>query len=114
MHISIDSDREKIAEMFRLLAASGKLVKVSELDVRTNADEPTPEVLEQQADMYRFVVESYLANVPKEQRYGITVRGISDSPENASWLAGEYQGLWDIDLNRKPAYNSFAEDLSDM
>ena len=114
MHISIDSDREKIAEMFRLLAASGKLVKVSELDVRTNADEPTPEVLEQQADMYRFVVDSYLANVPKEQRYGITVWGISDSPENASWLAGEYQGLWDINLNRKPAYKSFAEALSDM
>lgn len=114
MHISIDSDRGKIAEMFKLLAQTGKLVKVSELDVRTNAPEATDEVLQLQAEMYKYVVDAYIENVPKEQRYGITIWGISDSTEDANWLPGEFQGLWDIDLNRKPAYKSFAEALKGL
>src|SRR5690606_18509357 len=114
MHISIDSDKGKIAEMFKLLAQTGKLVKVSELDVRTNAPEATDEVLQLQAEMYKYVVDSYIENVPKEQRYGITVWGISDSAEDANWLPGEFQGLWDIDLKRKPAYKSFAEALKGL
>ena len=114
MHISIDSDKGKIAEMFKLLAQTGKLVKVSELDVRTNAPEATDEVLQLQAEMYKYVVDAYIENVPKEQRYGITVWGISDSAEDANWLPGEFQGLWDIDLKRKPAYKSFAEALKGL
>ncbi|MDT0685021.1 endo-1,4-beta-xylanase [Autumnicola psychrophila] len=114
MHISIDSDRDKIAEMFQLLAATGKVVKVSELDVRTNVSEPTEEVLQQQADMYRYVVETYVQYVPESQQYGITVWGITDSPEDANWLPGEFQGLWNVNLNRKPAYASFAEALEGL
>lgn len=114
MHISIDSDKDKITEMFKLLAQTGKLVKVSELDVRTNTSEATEEILQLQAEMYAYVVQAYIDNVPKEQRYGITVWGISDSPEDASWLPGEFQGLWDINLNRKPAYQSFAEALKGL
>ena len=114
MHIGIDSDRANIAEMFQLLAATGKLIKVSELDVRTNASEPTDEILEQQADMYKYVVEAYEEHVPQSQRYGITVWGITDSADDATWLPGEFQGLWDEDLNRKPAYKSFAEALEEL
>lgn len=114
MHISIDSDKDNIAEMFKLLAQTGKLIKVSELDVRTNASEATEEILQLQAQMYAYVVQAYIENVPKEQRYGITVWGISDSPADANWLPGEFQGLWDIDLNRKPAYKSFAEALKGL
>ena len=114
MHISIDSDKDKIAEMFQLLAATGKFVKVSELDVRTNVEEPTDEILQQQADMYSYVVEAYEEHVPQAQRYGITVWGVTDSPENANWLPGEFQGLWDVNLNRKPAYKSFAEALKNL
>jgi GH35 family endo-1,4-beta-xylanase len=114
MHISIDSDRDKIAEMFQLLAETGKLIKVSELDVRTNVSEPTDEILQQQADMYRYVVEAYEEHVPQSQQYGITVWGITDSPDNANWLPGEFQGLWDVNLNRKPAYKSFAEALEGL
>lgn len=114
MHISIDSDKGKIVEMFKLLAQTGKLVKVSELDVRTNALEASDEVLQLQAEMYKYVVDAYIENVPKEQRYGITVWGISDSAEDANWLPGEFQGLWDINLNRKSAYKSFAEALKGL
>ena len=114
MHISIDSDKNNIAQMFQFLAETGKLIKVSELDVRTNVSEPTDEVLQQQADMYSYVVEAYKEHVPQAQRYGITVWGVTDSPEDANWLPGEFQGLWDVNLNRKPAYKSFAEALEEL
>ncbi|MDN3594425.1 endo-1,4-beta-xylanase [Zunongwangia endophytica] len=114
MHISIDSERSNIAEMFQLLAETGKLIKVSELDVKTNVSEPTADVLQQQAEMYRYVVEAYKEHVPHSQRYGITIWGISDSGEDASWLPGEFQGLWDENFNRKPAYKSFAEALEEL
>ncbi|MDP5043541.1 MAG: endo-1,4-beta-xylanase, partial [Leeuwenhoekiella sp.] len=34
MHISLNTSRDNIVQMFQKLAASGKLIKVSELDVR--------------------------------------------------------------------------------
>lgn len=114
MHIGINSDKDKIAEMFQLLAETGKLIKVSELDVRTDASEATDEVLQAQAEMYRYVVEAYNEYVPAEQQYGITVWGVTDSPDDANWMPGEFQGLWDVDLNRKPAYASFAEALENL
>ena len=55
MHISIDSDKEKIVSMFKMLAATGKLIKVSELDVRVNSTAPTQEMLDIQREMYKFV-----------------------------------------------------------
>ncbi|WP_186756531.1 endo-1,4-beta-xylanase [Echinicola salinicaeni] len=111
MHIGIDSNKQNIAMMFEMLAATGKLIKVSELDVRVNSPNPTPEMLEQQAEMYKYVVDTYNEYVPKAQRYGITVWGITDSPDDASWLPGERQGLWDLNFNRKPAYVGFVEGL---
>ncbi|RAI94187.1 endo-1,4-beta-xylanase [Algoriphagus yeomjeoni] len=114
MHINIDSDKDKIVSMFKMLAATGKLVKVSELDVRVNTTTPTAEVLELQREMYKYVAEMYVQHVPAAQRYGITVWGVTDSPDNANWLPGEKQGLWDINLNRKPAYAGFAEGLEGM
>lgn len=114
MHISIDSDKDKIVSMFKMLAATGKLIKVSELDVRVNSTTPTPEMLALQREMYKFVAEMYTQHVPAAQRYGITVWGVKDSEDNASWLPGEKQGLWDLNLNRKPAYAGFAEGLEGM
>ncbi|MDR7131985.1 GH35 family endo-1,4-beta-xylanase [Algoriphagus sp. 4150] len=114
MHIGIDSDKDNIVEMFKMLAATGKLIKVSELDVRVNTPNPTAEILDLQREMYQFVAEKYLEHVPAAQRYGITVWGIKDSDMNSSWLPGEKQGLWDINLNRKPAYAGFAEGLEGM
>lgn len=114
MHISIDSDKDRIVSMFKMLATTGKLIKVSELDVRVNSTNPTPEMLALQREMYKFVAEMYMEHIPAAQRYGITVWGVTDSPENANWLPGEKQGLWDLNLNRKPAYAGFAEGLEGM
>ena len=114
MHISIDSNKDNIVSMFQMLAATGKLIKVSELDVRVNTTNPTPDILDLQREMYKFVAEMYIEHVPAQQRYGITVWGVKDSAENANWLPGEKQGLWDLNLNRKPAYAGFAEGLEGM
>lgn len=114
MHISINTSKENIATMFELLAATGKLVKVSELDIGlggVGTDEATHEHYKKQAEMYRYVVEKYFEIVPEDQRYGITVWSPLDSPEGSAWRAGEPIGLWTLDYNRKRAYAGFAEAL---
>lgn len=116
MHINIYSDKDKIEEMFQLLANTGKLIKVSELDVAAGVKgtDLTENELELQADMYKFVVDMYKKYVPVNQRYGITVWGLTDSKDDASWLPGKHQGLWDVNFTRKPSYSSFVEGLKSL
>ena len=114
MHMSVSTPFSSIDQMFQKLAATGLLVRVSELDVRTNAAAAgvqTAESLAQQAVMYKYVVGSYLRNVPAAQRGGITLWGLSD---NYSWLYNnnvEHPLLYDKDYNRKPAYTAFLQAL---
>lgn len=114
MHIDIDSDKEKIVEMFRLLAATGKLVKVSELDMGlgVKTSEATAAQYKAQAEMYKFVIDKYFELVPAAQRYGITLWSPLDSPQNSSWRPGEPIGVWTEGQVRKPAYAGFADGLS--
>lgn len=113
MHIDINSNKANIEEMFKLLAATGKLIKVSELDIGVGVKTPnaTAEHYAKQADMYRFVVEKYFEHVPAAQRYGITMWSPLDSPASSSWRAGEPIGLWTEGYVRKPAYSAVAEAL---
>ena len=113
MHINIYSDKDKIETMFQLLANTGKLIKVSELDVAAGVKgvKLTDDELKLQAEMYKFVVDMYKKYIPANQRYGITVWGLTDSKDDAYWLAGMHQGLWDVNFTRKPSYTSFAEGL---
>jgi GH35 family endo-1,4-beta-xylanase len=114
MHISTDLDKGKIEEMFKLLAGTGKLIKVSELDigvgVKTNV--ATDAHYQAQAEMYRFVVEKYFEIIPAAQQYGITVWSPRDSPAGSFWRADEPIGLWTEGYNRKRAYAAFSEALS--
>ncbi|WP_321372617.1 endo-1,4-beta-xylanase [uncultured Draconibacterium sp.] len=116
MHINTGSDKDKIVEMFQLLAASGKLIKISELDIGiaggVKTTEATEEDLQAQAEMYQFVVEKYLELIPANQQYGITAWSPLDSPDDSSWRAGEPIGLWNEGYYRKPAYAGFADGLS--
>lgn len=115
MHISINSNKENIASMFQLMAATGKLVKVSELDITLGTTtNVTPELLQKQAEMYKYVVDMYTKYIPAKQRYGITVWGITDSKKDSSWLPGEKQALWNLEFTRKPAYTGFADGLNAM
>lgn len=103
----------------KLMAATGKLVRLSELDMGlTDADgkkilttDVTPEQHQLMADYYKFIVCKYLEIVPVKQQYGITNWGVLDSPVGSGWRAGEPIGLWDLQYNRKPAYAGFADGL---
>ena len=117
MHISTDSDKEKIAEMFELLAATGKLVKISELDIGVGVETPqaTMEHYQAQAEMYKYVIDKYFELVPADQRYGITIWSPTDSPAGSSWRANEPIGLWtEGGAERKPAYAGVADALSEQ
>ncbi|NII29306.1 1,4-beta-xylanase [Pseudoflavitalea sp. X16] len=113
MHISTTTSKDKIAEMFKLLAATGKLIKVSEMDIGVGVKTPaaTAEHYKAQADMYKYVIDKYFELIPAPQRYGITIWAPLDSPANSYWRAGEPIGLWTEAYVRKLAYAAVAESL---
>jgi endo-1,4-beta-xylanase len=109
MHIDVRADVKGIDTHFQKLAATGLKVKISELDIKMNFGGFDGFVLDQnqqilQADMYNYVVNSYLKNVPEAQRGGITFWGVTD---NQSWLHNngkEFPLLYNADYSRKMAY----------
>ena len=126
MHVSCyadlktqESKQNAVVEMFKLMAATGKLVKVSELDmgyVDANGNNvPTANLTEEQhqamAAYYKFIVSKYFELVPAAQQYGITQWCITDSASDSGWRAGEATGLWDQNYNRKHTYAGFADGL---
>lgn len=117
MHIDINTNKDNIINMYELLAATGKLIKVSELDIGLGGNTQTPNATAEQyaaqAEMYKFVIEKYFEIIPKAQQYGITVWSPLDSPnsEYSFWRKGEPIGLWTETLVRKPAYQAVAEAL---
>ncbi len=113
MHLSNNSDKELIAKMFEKLAATGKLIKVSELDVRLGTASPTSDQLEEQMEMYKYVFDVYKEKIPEPQQYGITIWGISDNEnEHEYWLPDESPNLWDAAYVRKAAYKGVADGLA--
>jgi len=115
MHISTNTDRSKIDAMFTALAATGKLIKISELDMGIAGDvktaDATQEQLMQQSDLYEYVVKKYMELIPAAQRYGITHWSPTDSPASSSWRADQPIGLWSLNYSRKHAYAGFAKGL---
>jgi endo-1,4-beta-xylanase len=112
MHIAYNTPRPGIDAAFQALAATGLKVRISELDVAINpgrltsfTSPPDPTLLTSQADMYHYVISSYIKNVPAAQRFGITVWGVDD-PQ--SWLntptAMDFPLLFDGSYNKKIAY----------
>lgn len=126
MHVSYSmnpetqkSKEDHIVKMFELMAASGKLVRITELDMgitddRGNAIMTNDLTFDQKmamSDYYKFIVRKYFEIIPVSQQYGICAWAQTDSPEGSGWRAGEPIGLWDGDYSRKPAYGGFADGL---
>lgn len=113
MHIDIHADSAKVVQMFQLLAATGKLIKISELDIGLGNNTQTADATAQQylaqAAMYKFVIDQYFKFIPAAQRYGITIWSPKDSPASSSWRAGEPIGLWTETYVRKLAYGYVAK-----
>lgn len=113
MHIAIDSNKDNIEQMFQKLGATGKLIKITELDIKVNTASPTTAQLAEQAEMYRYVMEMYIKHVPEAQRHSVTIWGLSDDPaEHEHWIPDDAPNLWNKDYNRKHAYKGVADGLA--
>ncbi|PKB16396.1 endo-1,4-beta-xylanase [Flavobacterium sp. 5] len=113
MHITLSTNKDQIAQMFQKLGASGKLIKVSELDIALGTKSPTLEQLANQSAMYQYVIDSYRQYIPKAQQYGITIWGVSDNvEEHKNWLTDQAPNVWDAEYKRKHAYKGVADGLA--
>lgn len=114
------AQEDAIVNMFRILAESGKLVKISELDMGIvdkafgtgiKTENVTLEQQQKMAEFYTFIIRKYFEIIPVNQQYGITQWCATDSPADSGWRGGEPVGLWDLNYNRKPAYEGFVNGL---
>ena len=126
MHISCYADHDKqenaknhIVKMLELMKESGKLCKISELDMgyvdaagnKLTYDQMTEEQHKEMRDLYTFVLQKYFEIIPIDQQYGITQWCATDSPKDSGWRHGEPTGLWDLNYLRKHTYAGFAVGL---
>lgn len=128
MHVSYilnEADQKKqeesIVNMFELLAASGKLIKITELDMDIvekafgegiKTELVTFEQYQKMSDFYKFIIQKYFEIIPVAQQYGITQWAATDSPADSGWRKGQPIGLWDLNYNRKHTYAGFADGLA--
>lgn len=126
MHVTCYGDATKqaklksdIEEMFKSLANTGKLIKISELDMdyedeagtSVTFDKMTEEQHKQMRSFYTFIIQKYFELIPQAQQYGITQWCATDSPKDSGWRAGCPTGLWDSNYLRKHTYAGFAVGL---
>lgn len=134
MHISYyeneqtrESKKRAIQNMFSLMAETGKLVRISEIDmgyVDKDGNDVTTAQLEKlpidervakekaMAEHYKWIIEQYFKIVPVKQQYGICQWCLTDAPTNSGWRPGQPVGLWNLNYQRKPAYGGFADGLA--
>ena len=126
MHISYymnqqtqESKKKAIEESFKLMAASGKLIRISELDMglvgEDGKDINTADVTEEQhhamAEFYTWIIKKYKEIIPAAQQWGICQWCATDSPAGSGWRANQPVGLWDQNYYRKHTYAGFADGL---
>ncbi len=105
--------RAKVDKQFQELAATGKLVRVTELDISLGTSSPSAAQYKAQSDAYMTVFESYFENVPEDQQSGITIWSLTDAEdEHEYWLKGETPNLFDASYLRKWAYKGVCDALA--
>ena len=129
MHIScfendniMSSIKSHITTMFTVMASSGKLCRISEMDMgyvrgsdrwgaATSTDQLTEAEHKRMANFYEWIVKEYLRIIPVDQQWGICQWCTMDAPSGNGWRAGEPVGLWDLNYYRKHAYAGFVRGL---
>lgn len=105
--------RTKLDKQFKELAATGKLIRVTELDIALGTNSPSSAQYQAQSNAYKAVFESYFENVPEAQQSGITIWSLTDADdEHEYWLKGELPNLWDKESKRKWAYKGVCDALA--
>ena len=99
--------------MFKTMAATGKLIRVTELDVQVGTTTPSAEQLATQAEVYQMIFDSYRINVPQAQQSGITIWTLTDSKkEHEYWLPNDAPNLFDANYERKHAYKGVCDGIA--
>lgn len=129
MHIScfendniMSSIKSHITTMFTVMASSGKLCRISEMDMgyvrgsdrwgaAISTDQLTEAEHKRMANFYEWIVKEYLRIIPVDQQWGICQWCTMDAPSGNGWRAGEPVGLWDLNYYRKHAYAGFVRGL---
>ena len=130
MHIScfesnniLNSIKSHITTMFQLMANSGKLVRISEMDMgyvrgsnRWGSSIKTNQLTEAEhkkmADFYEWIIKEYFRIIPVSQQWGICQWCTTDAPTNSGWRGGEPVGIWDLNYYRKHVYAGFVRGLN--
>lgn len=131
MHISyhedsgiLNSRKQHITKMFELLANSGKLVRVSEMDMgyvisgtypnenKVYTNTITEAQHKKMAEFYEWIVKEYFRIIPPAQQWGICQWCPTDAPANSGWRANEPVGIWNLDFYRKHVYAGFVRGLA--
>ncbi len=106
-----------IENMFRILAGSGKLIRITELDMgikdaegnTINTGNVTFEQQQAMGDFYKFIINKYFELIPVDQQFGICQWAQTDSPAGSGWRPDEPIGLWNQNYQRKPQYGKVCE-----
>jgi len=110
---NVSALRDKVDAMFKTMAATGKLVRVTELDITLGTSSPSSAQYKAQSDAYQTIVESYKENVPEAQQSGISVWTLSDkADEHEYWKKDDAPNLFDASYKRKWAYKGFCDGLA--
>ncbi len=117
---SLNSLKNAITGMFTVMANSGKLVRVSEMDMgykdsngnTLTTDKLTEAQHKKMADFYEWIIKEYLRIVPSNQQWGICQWCPTDAPDGPYvWRKNEPVGIWDLDYYRKHVYAGFVNGL---
>lgn len=128
LHISYIEDAAEqkaleasIDKMFKDLAASGKIVRISQLDMGyrksasakdLKASAVTKEMQIKMGEFYTTLLKSYFSNVPAAQQGGICQWSLTTAQDKRdAWRAGQPVGLWSENFQRLPQYEGFLNGL---
>lgn len=111
MHVNGNSiTKEQVDEMMKTLASTGKLIRITELDVAMGTASPSLEQQQQQSDVYKMILTSFFENIPEAQQHGITIWSLTDNAkEHEYWLNGDTPNIFDADYQRKIAYKGVCD-----
>jgi len=114
MHVTSGAvTQDQVDYMFKTMAATGKLVRISELDVAVGTSTPSTEQLQEQSDTYQMIITSYKQNVPTAQQGGICIWTLSDAAdEHEYWIPDDAPNLFDKNYARKIAYKGVCDGIA--
>lgn len=128
MHLTYpysDEERTKfkagITDMFERMAATGKYIKISELDIvmkdASDTDITSASMSYEDyfvlADLYEFIIQEYLKVVPAAQQYGINHWTFINNSSSSEWRGGYPAGLWASTYERTLNYAGYVNGLQD-